>query len=440
MEIVDVQRGLLGAQAEFVGAADGLAAFDAAARHPHREAGGVVVATVALLGHRGAAEFAAPDDEGVFKEAAGLQVLEQAGDGLIHRGAEAGVVALDLRVGVPLRAGAVVDLDEAHAAFDHAAGEEAESAHALGRLVVEAVEFARGFGLAGEVDDAGRFGLHACGHLVTRQAGAEFGAVRVAGGEVLVHAVDQAELAGLQVCRDRFGRVEIRDRLGTALDAHALVARGHEAGAPVARPVDDRVLIVLHHDERGQVVVLGTDAVVDPRAQRRLAREDRACVHLADAGGMVDAVRLAGTDDREVIGAGGDVRDPVGEPLAGLAVLLPLALRSEEGRLGFAHRGDDRAETVGQALAGQFVQQRLWVEEVHLRRTAFHEKEDDALGAGLDLTDAGLQRRAGGGDDDLLGEQVAEGHGAEAEAGVEEEVATRRRGFEAMAAWVVHST
>jgi hypothetical protein len=39
-----------------------------------------------------------------------------------------------------------------------------------------------------------------------------------------------------------------------------------------------------------------------------------------------------------------------------------------------------------------------------------------------------------------FGEQVAEGHGAQAEAGVEEEVAARRRGFDTMAAWVVHST
>jgi hypothetical protein len=226
----------------------------------------------------------------------------------------------------------------------------------------------------------------------------------------------------------------------TASGVHALVARGHEAGAPVARSVDDRVLVVLHHDERGQVAVLGADAVVDPGAQRRFTREDRAGVHLADAGGVIDAVGLARTDDREVVGARGDVRDPVGEPLSGLSVLLPFALRAEERGLGFAHRGDDRAEAVGQALAGQFVQQRLRIEEVHLRRTAFHEEEDDALGAWLDLTDAGLEGRAGGGNDDLLGEQVAEGHGAQAEAGVEEEVAARRRGFYAMAAWVVHST
>ena len=76
MQVMDVQGGLLGAQAEVVGAADGLATFDASAGHPHRKARGVVVAAIAFLGHRGTAEFTAPDDEGVFEQPAGLEVLE----------------------------------------------------------------------------------------------------------------------------------------------------------------------------------------------------------------------------------------------------------------------------------------------------------------------------------------------------------------------------
>ena len=92
MQVVDMKGVLDGAQAEVVGAADRLAAFDAAAGHPHREAGGVVVTAVALFGHRGAAEFAAPDDERVLEQAAGLEVLDQPGDRLIHRGAESGVI------------------------------------------------------------------------------------------------------------------------------------------------------------------------------------------------------------------------------------------------------------------------------------------------------------------------------------------------------------
>ena len=59
-----------GAEAEVVGAADGVAGFHAAAGHPHGEAGGVVVAAIAFLAHGGAAELAAPDDEGFIEQAA----------------------------------------------------------------------------------------------------------------------------------------------------------------------------------------------------------------------------------------------------------------------------------------------------------------------------------------------------------------------------------
>ena len=100
------------------------------------------------------------------------------------------MVRFNLGVGVPLGAGAVVDLDEAHALFHHASREQAEAAHTFGRLIIEAVELASGFRLAGEVDHTGGLGLHACGQFVARQAGTEFRAVRVAGGEVLINAMD----------------------------------------------------------------------------------------------------------------------------------------------------------------------------------------------------------------------------------------------------------
>ena len=76
VQVVDVDDVLHGGVAEFVGGAVGDAALDAAAGHPDREALDVVVAAVAL-GHRGAAELAAPDDEGVVEHPALLQVLDQ---------------------------------------------------------------------------------------------------------------------------------------------------------------------------------------------------------------------------------------------------------------------------------------------------------------------------------------------------------------------------
>ncbi len=109
-----------------------------------REAEGIVIAAVGPLGHRRAAELAAPDDQRRLEQAAGLQVLEQAGDRLVDG---AGVVLVaGLQVGVLVPAvGADVgteQLDEAHAPLDQPPGEQAFAGEDLRRRIriVEAVE------------------------------------------------------------------------------------------------------------------------------------------------------------------------------------------------------------------------------------------------------------------------------------------------------------
>ncbi len=107
---------------------------------------------------RGAAEFAAPDDERVFEHAALLEVLEQRADRLIDVG-RPGCAGCPSTIGVMVPA-AGPDLHEAHAALHEAARHE----HA-----------ARGFGIAVHVADVlrllvdvegvGRLGLHFEGEL-----------------------------------------------------------------------------------------------------------------------------------------------------------------------------------------------------------------------------------------------------------------------------------
>ena len=71
-----------GSAAQFVGLADGHAAFDPAAGHPHGESIGVVIAAGALGVFRGrlASELAAPHDQRFVEQAALLEVLEKSGD------------------------------------------------------------------------------------------------------------------------------------------------------------------------------------------------------------------------------------------------------------------------------------------------------------------------------------------------------------------------
>ena len=92
VEVVDVNFVFGDAESKFVGGTVGESALHTSTRHPDAEAFLVVVASGWRLGtgagtvflhHRRAAEFAAPDDEGVVEESPLFQVGEQTGAGLV---------------------------------------------------------------------------------------------------------------------------------------------------------------------------------------------------------------------------------------------------------------------------------------------------------------------------------------------------------------------
>jgi len=100
----------------------------AAAGEPHGEGVDVMVAADgdADLAHGRAAEFAAPDDERVFEEAALLEVEDEGGAGLIDVEADFLEVAVQIFAGAAVAVPVgVIELDEADAALDQSAGEEA---------------------------------------------------------------------------------------------------------------------------------------------------------------------------------------------------------------------------------------------------------------------------------------------------------------------------
>src|SRR5689334_10975487 len=104
---------------EVVGLAVHDAAFDTAAGKPEAEAARVMVA--AVVGGRelalrvdGAAEFPAPDNQGVVKHAALFEVLHEGPAALVNVLALGGQDRRQVAVNVPA---AMVELDEAHAAF-----------------------------------------------------------------------------------------------------------------------------------------------------------------------------------------------------------------------------------------------------------------------------------------------------------------------------------
>src|SRR5262245_40832225 len=115
--------------AELVGLAVVHAALRPAAGEPVGEGVRIVVAAgAALLHQRQAAEFAAPDHERLVEQAAGVKIGQEGGDRLVGLAGELRVVRHDVLMPVPaplVLHSAGVDLHEAHAALDHAAGDQA---------------------------------------------------------------------------------------------------------------------------------------------------------------------------------------------------------------------------------------------------------------------------------------------------------------------------
>ena len=109
--------------ADLVGRAVARTSLDAAAGHPDEEAVGIVVAAVAFLGDRHAAELAAPDDERGVEQPALLEVGQQAGDRLVGFATALAVVVGEGVVRVPLVV--AVDLHEPDAALDQPPGQQA---------------------------------------------------------------------------------------------------------------------------------------------------------------------------------------------------------------------------------------------------------------------------------------------------------------------------
>ena len=174
---MDADRILGDAITEIIGLAVCVAGFETAASGPHGVTGTEVVAAVVGFGdialdEDGAAEFASPDDDGVFEESALFQVLDQSSRGLV--GIEALFFQLGGQVAVLVPAG-MHQLYESGAAFDEATGEKAVAGIGSAAVDVRSVHVEDGLGFTGDVGEFWDAGLHAIGHLVLGDAGIDFG-------------------------------------------------------------------------------------------------------------------------------------------------------------------------------------------------------------------------------------------------------------------------
>ena len=139
-------------------------------------------------------------------------------------------------------------------------------------------------------------------------------------------------------------------------DGGALILARQKAGTPVVgSAMAERRL---DGDEAGQVLILGSEPVQDPRAHARAFELEHAGVELQQRGAMIHAIADHGADYAEVVDAGGDVGEKVADRDAALAVLLELPGRFHQSAdIVFA---EGQAALEGDGLAVVFVEARLW--------------------------------------------------------------------------------
>ena len=167
---------------------------------------------------------------------------------------------------------AMVELDEAHAAFGQTPGQQTIARIAAGLARLRAVHLKDGIGLLREIDELRHGGLHAVGHLVLRDSSLDLGvALRL--------QLDRIQLAdGIQhgpaiLFGDAFGIGEEQDGIGRGAELHALIVGRQETAAPEAREQRlvcvQRVGLADHDDERRQILVLAAEPIAHPRTHAR---------------------------------------------------------------------------------------------------------------------------------------------------------------------------
>ncbi len=142
---------------------------------------------------------------------------------------------------------------------------------------------------------------------------------------------------------------------------------------------------------------------------------------------MDHAIGVAGSDQRDVVGVGVQVRHEVRHVHPRLPILAPLAVAAQAKRVGLEELAVDLAEARRQRLRVEPVQERLGVEQVHLAGAAGHEQENAALGLGRQVARPGSQRTGRRAGPCVARQQIRQPEQTEPAAGGFEELAPAAR-------------
>ena len=352
-------------EAEIIGGAVSGAAADAAAGEPDGEAIMIVIATGAALGDRRSTKFAAPNHECVFQHASLLEIREQGGDRLVDLGGVLPEVRLDVGVMIPRLTCAMPKL---HVAYARSSSRRAIKV--CRPCTLSPYMFMM---YSGSLADFERFGcrhLHAEGKLERLDARA---LIERPGGRTMfgIELAQKLQLLLLHLMRgmrtaDVFDQPV--DLAVLRIDERPLKCPGREAGLPI-RLVGNRVTARAHCNETREVLIFGPKPVQDPRADARSRLYRIAAVHQQQRRFMVGNLSIHRANNGNVVYMSCSARKQLAHLEAAAAVLLKFKWR-RQCAAGFAF-GRVRLR---KRLAGIFLQQRLAVERIDVRRPAVQRK------------------------------------------------------------------
>ena len=176
---------------------------------------------------------------------------------------------------------AVVELDEAHAAFREPAREQAVRCEGAVARFLHAIRFEHRLGLLGKVRQVRHRGLHLEGHLVLRDARLDLG-IDALGAEHSIQPLHLIHHLPLRALAHARGIADVMHRVAFGLKLDALEFAREEPRRPLPRRHRLRAarLSLRHeHDESRQALRLRAEPVEHPRTHARAALHDRAGVH-----------------------------------------------------------------------------------------------------------------------------------------------------------------
>ena len=223
-----------------------------------------------------------------------------------------GVVLDHVAVSVPgvvAVAAAGIDLDEADAPFHQPPGDEALAAEFLRLRVLQSVQAPRGLGFPGQVHGFGSRLLHPERQLVAGDSGHQLAVFRTGRAPHSVQAREQPQLVALLGRGDSFLGLQKEDRVPLGTELGALVAGGHEAGAPVGRTRNGAPSMIHHHYIAWQIPVLATQAVGDPGTQAGMPLAQESGVHLQQSRTVGKAVGIGAAEHGHFVDAFGLMRE-----------------------------------------------------------------------------------------------------------------------------------